>query len=150
MKTIKMTILFLGICTLSFAQTNDETNIRKIIEAENINFCTNSNRKVYMNDWLLKPETQWVYSSKDGLQFMTGEDLKIGMAKNLYPPANNATCTFSNFIVKASGNVGWASFDKKMITPDGKVDYVHAFRCMEKIENAWKIISASEHQYQPK
>jgi hypothetical protein len=80
---------------------------------------------------------------------MKSNDFKVGMANNQYPPADNATFSYSDFVVKASSNTGWATYDKKAVTPDGKPDHTHEFKCMEKVGGIWKIISASVHQYKP-
>jgi hypothetical protein len=151
MKTFQITILLLGITAFSFAQANDKAAIRKRLEAEILNFHTNTDRKVYISYWHIKPESRWVSSSMDGSNILlTSDEFKAGIRNNEFPPADNARCSFSNFVVKASGSIGWATFDIKMVTPDGKEDYLHTFRCLEKIGGVWKIISGSEHQYKPK
>ena len=149
MKTIRIAILCLGVTTKCFSQS-EVTAIRKTIEAEDIAFYTNPNRKAYMEYWAIKPDTRWVYSGLDGTVIMTASDLKTAIAKNQFPPADNSVCSFSNFVIKVNGTVGWATYDKKAVAPKGKTDYTHEFRGMEKIAGVWKIISASVHQYKPK
>lgn len=149
MKTLKLIVFLLGISLTIFGQTSDEAAIRKIIEAEHTAFHTNSDRKIYMSYWSVKPETRWVSSGTSGAFFMTGDDLNVGMAKNMYPPMDNAKFIFSNFVAKASGTVGWASYDAKVDKTDGKSEFTHQFRCLEKIDGVWKIISGSVHQYNP-
>ncbi len=149
MKSLKLTVFLLGITLTIFGQASKEAIIRKTIEAEHSAFHTNPDRKIYMSYWLVKPETRWVYSNTSGTSFMTGADLNAGMAKNMYPPMDSAKFIFSNFISKASGTVGWASYDVKVDKTDGKSEYSHEFRCLEKIKGIWKIISGSGHQYNP-
>jgi hypothetical protein len=150
MKRIVITTLFLVSTAICFAQTKDEAAIRKVLESEIINFHKNTNRKVYVSYWHIKPETRFVASGLDGNTFfMTSDDFKAGIAKNKYPPADAATVSFSNFVVKAGGTTSWATYDIKMITPDGKEDYIHSFRGLEKTAGVWKIITGSEHQYKP-
>jgi hypothetical protein len=96
---------------------------------------------------LIQPETRFVASSLDGNNFfMTSDDFKSGIANNQYPPADNATVSFSNFVAKASRTTGWATYDIKMVSPNGKEDLIDSFRGLEKIGGAWKIITGSEHQ----
>jgi hypothetical protein len=150
MMRILITSLFLVFSAICFAQTKDKAAIRKVIESEIINFHKNTNRKVYVSYWHIKPETRFVSSSIDGNTLcMTSDDFKAGIANNKYPPADDATVSFSNFVVKAGGKTGWATYDIKMITPDGKEDYIHSFRGLEKRGGVWKIITGSEHQYKP-
>jgi hypothetical protein len=150
MKYIAITCLLLGVTAICIAQTKDEAAIRKILESEIINFHVNANRKVYMSYWSIKPETRFISSGPDGNTFfLSSEDIKVAMANNQYPPADNATCSFSNFVVKAGGTTGWATYDIKMVTPAGKEDYIHSFRGLEKVGGVWKIITGSEHPYKP-
>jgi hypothetical protein len=151
MKHIPITILLLGISAICLGQTKDEAAIRKILESEIINFHKNTNRKVYVSYWQIKRETLFVSSSLDGSNiFLTSDDFKAGIANNQYPPADNASVSFSNFVVKAGGTTGWASYDIKMVTPEGKEDHIHSFRGLEKVRGVWKIITGSEHQYKPR
>ncbi len=150
MKHIIITSLLLAFTFICLAQTKDEAVIQKIFESEIINFHTNTNRKVYVSYWQIKPETRFVSSSLNGDHLLlTSDDFKAGIANNQFPPADNATCSFSNFVVKAGDTTGWATYDIKMVTPDGKEDYIHSFRGLEKMGGVWKIITGSEHQYKP-
>jgi hypothetical protein len=150
MKHFVIQSLLLGVTAICIAQTKDEAAIRKILESEIINFHRNANRKVYVSYWYIKPETRFVASSLDGTNFfMTSDDFKAGIANNKYPPADNATVSFSNFVVKAGGTTGWATYDIKMVSPDGKGDHIHSFPGLEKTGGVWKIITGSEHQYKP-
>ena len=150
MKQIAIITFLLCISSICNAQTKEEAAIRKILELEIINFHTNANRKVYASYWQVKPETSFASSSLNGNSFfMTSDDFKVGIENNQFPPVDNATCTFSNFVVKAGCTTGWATYDIKMVTPDGKEDYIHSFRGLEKIGGVWKIITGSEHQYKP-
>jgi hypothetical protein len=150
MKKTLTTLFFLAIVSIGFSQS-DEAAIRKVIEAEDIAFHTNVDRPVYMSYWLVKPETRWAYSSLEGrMDYMTGDVLKTAMANNQYPPADNATCFFSNVVISTNNSMAWVSYDLKTVTPQGITDYTHEFRFMEKIKSVWKIINASVHQYRPK
>jgi hypothetical protein len=114
MKTFQITILLLGITAFGFAQANDKAAIRKRLEAEILNFHTNTDRKVYISYWHIKPESRWVSSSMDGSNILlTSDEFKAGIRNNEFPPADNARCSFSNFVVKASGSIGWATFRHK-------------------------------------
>lgn len=149
MKTFLSCFLFMNVAIVSYAQSGDQRAIREVIEAESRSYHTNPDRKIYFTYWQITPQSRWAYSSKDWREFMNGEDIKAMIASNAYPPADNAKGTFSDFSIKVSNKVGWATFDVKAIDPEGKESFAHSFYCLEKIGGAWKIISASEHGYTP-
>lgn len=151
MKALYLTIFLMGISILGFAQTKDEAAVEQVVKGELKDFHTNANRKmVYSNWWQLLPETRWVSTNLEGnVLFLTSDDIKKAIANNFMPPADSATFTFSNFVVKASGKVGWVTYDDKSITPDGNISYWHQFRLLEKVGSTWKIISGGLHQYKP-
>lgn len=149
MKQITLTLILMVSGLIGFAQNKDESAIRKTVETEIKDFHTNPNRKmIYSNSWQLQPETRWVSTGLGGnVLFLTSDDIKKAIANNFIPPADSATFTFSNFVVKASGKVGWATYDDKSVTPDGNISYWHQFRLLEKVGGTWKIISGGLHQY---
>ncbi len=150
MKTTIATFLLLALTLVSFAQTKDETAIRKVIEAEDVSFYTNKDRMAHVGYWHITPYTRWWYSGLKSVEFLTGDQWKADMANNKFPPADNAICSFSDFVIKANDKLAWVTYEKKTVTPEGKTEFTHEFRGMEKISGVWKIISASVHEYQPK
>ena len=89
-------------------------------------------------------------STPDGsVLFLRDEDFNRLIADNSIPPGDSATFTLSNFVIKAYGKVGWATFDDKTVFPDGKAVYLHQFRLLEKVGATWKIISGGAHEYKP-
>jgi hypothetical protein len=103
---------------------------------------------IYLNSWRLQPGTRCLSTGLNGnVLILTSDDIKNTIANNFIPPADSATFTFSNFVVKASGKVGWATYDNKSVAPDGDKSYWHQFRLLEKIGGTWKIISGGLHQY---
>ena len=143
-------IFLLTFCIRCNKSTDEGSAIRKVIEAEDITFYQNKDRLAHASFWHIIPETRWWYSGLSNTEFWTGADYKAAIAKMDIPPADNATCTFTDFFVKVNGTIGWATYDKKNVTPEGKTEFAHEFRGMEKINGEWKIISASVHAFTPK
>jgi Domain of unknown function (DUF4440) len=135
----------------TLAQSADEAAIRTAIEAESAAYHTNSDRSQFISFWQLTPEARLVYSSpsSQNTSLYDGKSMQAAVAAGQLPAADQAAREFTNYLIKASGSIGWATFDQKTTTPDGKVSYTHEIRCMEKIGGAWKIVSSSVHQYQP-
>ncbi len=149
MKTFFFTLLFFASSVCSALAQTDEATIRQVIESESKAFHANPDRKVFTTYWHVTTENRMVYSDPTGSSIFQGKQMQDAMAKGELPPADNATSEFSNFLMRAGGNVGWATFDQKNTTPDGKSTYTREFRCMEKIGGVWKIISSSIHDYKP-
>jgi hypothetical protein len=148
MKNIFLT-LFLLAASLSAAnaQSADEAAIRKAIEAESEAYHTNPDRAAFISYWHITPETRLVYTGLDGGGIFTGNDMKMAAEKGQFPPADQASREFTNYVVRTSGNLGWASFDQKNTLPNGEVHTMREFRMMEKVGGAWKIVSSSVHEY---
>ncbi len=144
-------LLLLVFIVVGCAQAGGDTPaIRQVIEAEDTSFYQNKDRLAHTKYWHIIPATRWWYSGKDMDEFWTENDYKAAIQNMNIPPADNAACTFSEFFIKVNGNVAWATYDKKTVTPGGETEHTHEFRGMEKIADEWKIISASVHTFTPK
>ena len=148
MKTLLFTMLLALSCCSAVAQT-DEVAIRQIIESESRDYHLDPDRKVFTTYWHLTADTRLVLTDPTGTYAYSGKDLQAFVDKGEMPPANNAVSEYSNFVVKAGGTIGWATFDQKSTVPDGKSSYTREFRCVEKINGIWKIVSSSVHNYNP-
>ena len=150
MKNVLFSLLLVTLSLGSVtAQTADEAAIRTAIESESKAFHTNTDRTAFIGFWHITPESRMVYQGLGEINLLTGEAMKAAVAAGQLPAADNAERVFSNFVVKANGTIGWASFDQISTKPDGKAAYMREFRCMEKIGTAWKIVSSSVHEYKP-
>lgn len=138
-----------GIYTLD-AQTADELAIRQVIEAESRAYHHETVRATFLNYWHIIPESRLVYTGPDGSSFLTGADMEKARQAGQFPPPDYVVNVYSDFVIRANGDVAWASFDQKSTAPDGKITYMHEFRCLEKVGRDWKIISSSVHRYEPK
>jgi hypothetical protein len=128
----------------------DEKAIQQVIESESRAYHSNPDRTAYMGYWLLNDQTRLVYTGPEGTFYVTGADMQATLSSGKLPPMDHAVTTYTNFVIRADGNIGWASFDQTSTMPDGEVKYMHEFRCMEKVQGVWKTVQSSIHRYVPK
>jgi Domain of unknown function (DUF4440) len=127
--------------TIVTPKADDEAAIKKAIENESSQFHINPDRNVFLQSWNMVDGTTISYSGKGGMTTLSGKDMKAAAEKGVIPKANGEVTTFSNYLVRANGNIGWATFDQT----SAKGIVTHEFRCMEKVGNDWKIVSSSVH-----
>jgi hypothetical protein len=132
------------------AQTADEAAIRLVIESESKAYHTNPDRTAYLGYWLLNENTRLVYTGAEGTFYVTGSMMQSSLSSGKLPPMDHAVTEYSNYVIRADGKIGWASFDQISRMPDGQVKYMHEFRCMEKVQGTWKTVQSSIHSYTPK
>ena len=133
------------------AQADEVAAIRKVIETETKLFHESQDRMAMLSYWKLDGDGRTVVSlpTQDAI-VVKGTDMKAAIESGLMPKADNATFELSNFVCRASGNTAWATFDQKETKPDGSKIYFHSFRCLEKVNNEWKMVFSSVHAYTPK
>lgn len=132
------------------AQTADELAIRQVIEGESKAYHHEAVRATFLNYWHIIPESRMVYTGPEGGSMLTGADMEKARSSGQFPPPDYVVNEYTNVVIRADGRIAWASLDQKSTAPDGKITYMHEFRCLEKIGQAWKIISSSVHRYEPK
>jgi hypothetical protein len=136
--------------SVATAQTADEAAIRHVIESESKAYHTNPDRTAYLGYWLLNENTRLVYTGAEGTFYVTGPMMQSSLSSGKLPPMDHAVTEYSNYVIRADDNIGWASFDQISRMPDGQVKYMHEFRCMEKVQGTWKTVQSSIHSYTPK
>lgn len=147
MRQIFLSLAFFVLCPGSVAAQTDEAAIQQAIESESRAYHTNPDRGAYMRYWHVTTDARLVYSAPDASVLVSGKDMQQVVASGQFPPMDNAKTVYYNFVIRASGNVGWAFFDQETTLPDGNVSYLHEFRCMEKVDGAWKIVGSSVHLF---
>ncbi len=145
-RTLLFALLYFTLLPLMHAQSDAE-EIKKVIVAETYAFHTNTDRNVFLSYWNISDETIMVYSPTQGTPTMlTGAMMKGAAQAGKIPLADQGTTEYSNVVIRASGSIGWASFDQKE-TVNGTTTALYAFRFLEKIDGKWKIVSSSIHEY---
>lgn len=146
--------LLITICLFSFInctnQKDEQEAILKVIEAENVAFSTNKDRLAWASYWHISPDSRWWFTGLDYFEYWKEGDFKKAISAKAIPPVNNGQNSLSDLVVKVNRSVAWATFDRKEATPDGKAAFTHDVCLLEKINNEWKIVSYSIHQYNPK
>jgi hypothetical protein len=146
-KTFLLLLLFVVALPLIHAQS-DVAEIQKTIEAETTAFHVNADRNVFLSYWHITDATIMVYSPINGKStVLTGPMMKGAAQAGQIPLADQGQAEFSSYVIRASGNVGWASFDQKETAANGTITHLYGFRCLEKIDGKWKIVSSSVHSY---
>jgi hypothetical protein len=120
-------LLMTSICFLQ-AQSADTEAVKKAIESESNAFHNNPDRMAFLGYWSIADGTRMVYSGKGNLTVLTGATMKSAVENGQIPKPDNAKTTFSNYTIRVSGNVAWATFDQG--NAEGKLQ-THEFRCME-------------------
>ena len=147
MKSLFFSLVFLALSFGAAFGQSDDAAIKVVIEAESKAFHTNDDRSAFIAFWHITPDSRMVYSGPGTSMMYSGADMQAAISAGKLPPANQAESVFSNYAIRASGNVAWATFDQKSTTPDGKSSTMHEFRMMEKVGGVWKIVSESVHEY---
>ena len=62
---------------------------------------------------------------------------------------NGGTSSNSDYRIGITGNSALVSHNEVSIAEDGTETYSYEIRMLEKIEDEWKLISQSIHQYDP-
>lgn len=146
MKNILLILLFIS--QVSCVRGSHENEIRTCIENESLSFHTDSDRSKFLEYWGTSKEMRIIYSGLDRtLAFISIADVRAKVKDGTMRAATMAKSKYSNFVIRVSGTVAWAMFDQDALTPEGRETRTHEFRCLEKIDGNWKIISASIHQY---
>lgn len=138
------TFAFLFFISLGFlsAQNKEVEKIKKLIEAESFMYHNNPDRSVFLTYWLVNETSRMVVSNKNGTAVIPSKSIEASVKNNTIPPPDNIKSVFSNYMIRVSGKVAWASFDQKNSNSD--VPF-HEFRCLEKINGEWKILGSSVH-----
>jgi hypothetical protein len=140
MKNIFITaLLMFALDSTTQAQNAEVEAVKKAIENESYQYHNNPDRMAFANAWHTVDGARMVYASKEGVTTFSGAEMRAAVVAGQMPKADNVKTTFSNYVVRVSGNVAWAAFDQ---SNDGGLPF-HEVRCMEKIDGEWKIIASS-------
>lgn len=147
MKKMILTTL-LALCGLFvYAQSADEADIKKVCEAETRTWI-DGDESGHAACWHVQPYSSLCVSLADGtLINMSGADLMKNEKKTM---GGGGTFTNSNYIIKVSGDMAWATFDQVGANPKGQQKTSKELRILEKVKGTWKIVVVNAHLYQTK
>ena len=104
-------------CCLGFAQTADEENIKKLIDAQTEAIKT-TNMEAWKAIWQQDPKTSTTFISRNGYNMRRGWDsIKASIERNFQTPLPAGTQVKSeNYNIRTGGNMASVDFDM-IITP---------------------------------
>ena len=124
--------------------------IKTVVEAETKAFHDGNTEGVRAS-WRFTPQTRAAATTTAGqtLYANSGEELRQ-FYTDLKPTNNTFSNTNYNIKINSGSNSAWVTYDQTTLDKEGKSSYKsHEFRCMEKVNGVWKIVSLSSHQYKP-
>ena len=141
--------------TLVRAQSPDETAIKAVIEKETT--CWNNRDAVGMADcWANVKEAGQLVTLQDGKGTVvsnrnTKMDMPAGVKATLASmgPASKETFQNTDYQIRTNGNAAFAQFEQVVTAVDGKKQYAHETRYLEKLKGVWKIVHVGAAFYVP-
>ena len=135
---LKPSLLILPfIIFLSCSSKEDESKaIKSLLEKESATWRSGDS-KGHADCWHIQPYSKILISTADGQTF----DIP---AENIVKPISNAsggTSKNTNYKMAIHDDNAWVSHDEVSIAKDGKKNFSHEIRLLEKINGDWKILS---------
>lgn len=126
------------------SQKTDEEAIKKVIESENAAFLAGNADKV-RSYYSFKPYAWGTVTFANGVSLHeTGE--AFSKFYDRIKPNPNVTAKHTDYVFKINGNQGWVT---NLNTQTNKIDnsstQSHQLRCLEKVNDVWKIVALSSH-----
>ena len=146
-------ILFLGITMSSFAQSKDEEAIKAVCEKETQSW-NNRDAEGMISCHANKPYSLMLVAESGNVHYTTAksdvENEKVirELVKMMGKP-NGDTFKNSGYVFRINGSSAFTYYDQMVTTKDGKEDYFHEVRNLEKIDGKWKIIYVGAVAFKP-
>lgn len=130
-----------------FAQSADETAIKKLCEAETRAWLA-KDATTFNNCWQVRPYSRILVTTEDGNVFALGADqLKAAQADVM---GGGGTFVNSNYLIHVDGNSAWVTYDEVKTDDKGTQHPSYEMRLLEKVGGEWKIVGMSVHHYKKK
>ncbi len=148
MKKYLLYPLFFGVFSSpTFAQTNDEEAIKRVVQQETDSYYA-GNYDQWANTWAHLPTILWTINQpgEGGYEKMIGwEELNKNMKgafADRKTPWPMPKFVRENYIIRQNGTMAFVSFEQVQTNADGSVRHSRESRALEKQGNAWKLIYA--------
>ncbi|MBS1653865.1 MAG: endo-arabinase [Bacteroidetes bacterium] len=146
MKKIILFLLITASVAKAYAQTEDESAIKQVLEKESATWRS-GDVKGHAACWVIRPYSRILVSAADGKVFDVAPEMMI------HPPAGmmgkGGSAVNTNYKMHISGNNAWVSHNEESTAADGSKTYSYEFRMLEKIDGQWKLVAQSIHLYKP-
>lgn len=143
MKKHLLIILFGSLSMLAFAQTSDESDIKKVCEAETRAWLE-KDATTFNNCWQLRPYSRILVTTEEGQTISIRSDQMA--AANVETMGGGGTFSNSNYQIHVEGNSAWAIYDELKTDATGQHPS-YEMRLLEKVNGVWKIVGMSVHHY---
>jgi len=152
MKTTLLIILIAFTSSIGFAQSADDENIKKVINAES-DAAYKSDMDAWQRTWLHSPKVNWVVVANGFYRRISGWDslsVFIGDIMKANPTGNKVSITTDSFNISSDGNMAWVDFQQTVAFPATSTDSSttqrsHGYRTLVKDNNEWKLLSMISH-----
>ena len=153
MKTIKLTILFLGIAMSSFAQSKDEEAIKAVCEKETHSF-NNRDADGMIACHANKPYSLMLVAESGNVHYTTAKsesenEKSIKELVTMMGSPNGDTFLNSGYVIHINGTSAFTYYDQMVTTKDGTKTNFHEVRNLEKMDGKWKIIYVGAVGFKP-
>ena len=165
MKTLFLTLALSATALLATTQTTlaqsagtpdrDVAQIKAVVESETT--AWNNRDAAGMADcWANVPEAGNLISLQDGTVIASHNpktDMPAGIKTMMAGMGKSTGETFQNtdYLIRVNGNAAFAQYDQTVTAPDGKKQYAHETRYLEKMGQSgkWKIVHVGAVFYKP-
>lgn len=133
----------MSLLVFSCAKTADESEaIKRLLEKESATWRSGDS-KAHAECWYIQPYSKVLVSTADGIT------LDIPPSAMVRPIANSTGGSSVNTDYKMSihGDNAWVSHNEISTAKDGKKNFSHEIRLLEKINGEWKLVGQSIHSY---
>ena len=153
MKNIIITVLFLGITLLGFAQPKDEEAVKAVCMKETQSFI-NRDADGMIACRANKPYSLMLAAESGNVHRMTAkskleDELGIREMVRMMGPSNGETFMNSGYVTHINGMSAFTYYDQVVTTKDGTKTNTHEVRNLEKLDGKWKIFYVGAVKFNP-
>ena len=140
---------------ITVAQSSDVAQIKAVVERETTAW-NNRDATAMADCWANVPEAGNLISTQDDKgTVMSNHNAKMDMPatiKMLVGTMGKPTgVTFQNtdYLIRVKGDAAFAQYEQTETASDGKKEYLHETRYLEKMKGQWKIVHVGAAVYKP-
>ena len=141
---------------IAVAQSStDVAQIKAVVERETTAWASRD-ASAFVDCWANVPEAGTLVTLQDTTHtvvsnYNTKVDMPVSVKKMMADMGKPTGETFQNtdYRIRVNGNAAFAQFEQTVTAPDGKKQYAHETRYLEKMQGKWKIIHVGAVFYEP-
>ena len=137
-----MSVLVGFACACNTSTTNDETEIKSLLEKESATW-RRGDIAAHASCWYIQPYSRILVSTTDGHTYDVPPQNIINPTRNQMDIGG--TSKNSNYKFSIHGKDAWVTHDEESISPKGDTTYSYEMRMLEKINGEWKLVAQSIH-----